>query len=124
MNKPVFIYVVSDGSVSSPSGSAYGVGATNDSGTRGELLFLAFHPTARPGVKNDEFKHQLGYYTPGQGAADDTVVGTPQKGAAAAVANWLSFAGGDNLKKFEAIYPGLFQRSEIDGELVRILPVG
>lgn len=123
MNKPVFIYVVSDGSVSSPRDSAYGVGATNDSGTRGEVLFLAFHPTSRPGVKNDAFKHQLGFYTPGQGASDDTVVGTPQKAAAAAVANWLSFAGGDNLKKFEAIYPGLFQRSDIDGELVRILPV-
>ncbi len=122
MNKPVFIYIVSDGSVSAPSGSAYGVGYTNDSGNRGKVLFLAFHPTARPGVKADAFGHQLGYYTAGQGASDDTVVGTPQKAAAAAVANWLSFAGGDNLKKFEAIFPGLFQRSEIDGELVRILP--
>ncbi len=123
MNKPVFLYVVSDGSVSAPRDSAYGVGYTNDSGTRGELLFIAFHPSARPAVKADAFGRQLGYYTPGQGASDDTVVGTPQKGAAAAVANWLSFAGGDNLKKFEAIYPGLFQRSDIDGELVRILPV-
>jgi len=123
MNKPVFIYVVSDGSVSAPRDTAFGGNYTNDSGTRGELLFLAFHPTARPGVKNDAFGRQLGFYTPGQGASDDTVVGTPQKAAAAAVANFLSFAGGDHLKKFEAIYPGLFQRSEIDGELVRILPV-
>jgi hypothetical protein len=123
MSKPVFIYVVSDGSQSSDSGSAFGAGFSNDSGTRGQVLFFAYHPSARPAVKNDAFGRQLGFYTPGQGAADDTVVGTPQKAAAAAVANWLSFAGGDNLKKFEAIYPGLFQRSEIDGELVRILPV-
>ena len=122
MNKPVFIYVVSDGSVSSPRDSAYGVGATNDSGTRGELLFLAYHPNGRPRVKDDRFKHQIGFYTTGQGASDQTVVGTVQKGAAAAVANWLSFAGGNNLSKFESIYPGLFQRSEIDGELVRIVP--
>jgi hypothetical protein len=122
MKKKVFIYVVSDGSVSCPSNSTYGAAATNDSGTRGELLFLAYDPDNRPKIKNDVFKHQIGFYTPGQGASDQTVVGTVQKGAAAAVANWLSFAGGDNLKKLEAIYPGLFQRSEIDGELVRIMP--
>lgn len=122
MSKPVFVYVVSDGSVSGPSGGAFGTGPTNDSGTRGELLFFAFHPSSRPRIKDDRWGRQIGHFTAGQGASDQTVVGTVQKGAAAAVANWLALAGGNNLSKFEAIYPGLFQRSEIDGELVRIMP--
>lgn len=121
MNKSVFIYLVSDGSVSSSSGSTYGTGPVNDSGTRGEILFFAYSPQAAPKIKDDRWGRQIGHFSPGQGADGTSIVGTPEKGAAAAVANWLAFAGGTNLQKFDGLFPGIFQRSDIEGELVRIV---
>ena len=117
MGKSVMIHVVSDGSVSANGGSAFGDQYNNDSGSRGTGLIFAYSPTARPRIKDDRFKHQLGFFTNGQGASDQTVVGTPTKAAAAVAANYLAFAG--QSAKLEAVAPGIFQRSDLD-EVVRI----
>ncbi|MDX9730959.1 MAG: hypothetical protein RBT63_04225 [Bdellovibrionales bacterium] len=119
MNKAVMIYVTSDGSVSAPGGSAFGDRYTNDSGTRGMDYILAFHPNSRPQVKNDPFKHQIGFYTSGQGASDQSVVGSVEKAAAAVLANYLSFA--NQMVRFDTVASGVFQRGDMD-EVVRILP--
>lgn len=116
MGKTVMIHVVADGSVSANSGSAFGDQYNNDSGSRGMSYILVYNPTARPQVKNDAFKHQIGFFTNGQGASDQTVVSTPTKAAAAVLANYLQIAG--QSAKLDAIAGTTFQRSELD-EVIR-----
>lgn len=119
LNKPVMIHVVSDGSVST-AGRDVGIDAayTNDSGVRGMSYLLVFNPTARPRIKDDQFRHQIGFFTNGQGASDQTVVGTPTKAAVAILANYLAFAGQSS--KLESIAPGVFSGSDLN-EVVRIV---
>ncbi len=117
LGKPLMIHVVSDGSQSSGSGSAFGADFNNDSGSRGMNYILAFNPVARPKVKTDMFKHQIGFFTNGQGASDQSVVGTPIKGAVAVLANYLAMAG--QMQKLDAIAPGVFSRADLD-EVVRL----
>ena len=116
LGKTVMIYVVSDGSVSAASGSAFGVQYSNDSGSRGMSYMLVYNPTARPQVKNDAYKHQIGFFTNGQGASDQTPVATATKAAAAVVANYLQIAG--QSAKLDGIIGSTFQRSELD-EVIR-----
>ncbi len=117
MGKSVMVHVMSDGSVSSNGGSMFGGDYNNDSGSRGMNFIFAFNPVARPKMKDDKFKHQVGFFSPGQGASDQSPVATPLKGAVAVAANYLAFAG--QLSKLDAIAPNVFQRSELD-EVVRI----
>ncbi len=117
LGKPVMIYVCSDGSVSSNGGTAFGGDFSNDSGSRGMAYILAFNPVARPKMKDDIFKHQIGWYTAGQGATDQSVVGTPVKAAVAVLANYLALA--KQSQKLDAIAPGVFTRADLD-EVVRI----
>lgn len=117
MGKAVMIYCCSDGSVSSNGGSGFGGDYSNDSGSRGMNYIFAYNPVARPKMKDDRFKHQVGFFSPGQGASDQSPVATPTKGAVAVAANYLAFAG--QLSKLDAVAPGVFQRSELD-EVVRI----
>lgn len=116
MQKPVMIHVTSDGSVSSGSGSAFGADFNNDSGNRGNTWIFAYDPTARPAMKNDQFKHQIGYFTAGQGASDQTVSGSPEKSAVAVFANYLAFA--KQISKFQTITPGVFTTAQLD-EVIR-----
>jgi hypothetical protein len=98
MNKKVFIHVTSDGSVGAPSGSGLRPGFTGDRGSGGMSYIIAFDPAGRPGMKNDRTAPwQLGYYTNGQGAADDSLVGSADKAGVAAFANYLAFAGQSSL---------------------------
>ncbi len=93
MNKRVFIHVTSDGSVGAPSGSGLRPGFTGDRGSGGMSYMIAFDPAGRPNMKNDRTAAwQLGYYTNGQGAADDSLVGSADKAGVAAFVNYLAFA--------------------------------
>lgn len=118
MGRSVMIHVVSDGSVSANGNSAYGDQYNNDSGSRGMGYIFAYHPTARPRIKDDQFKHQIGFFTNGQGASDQTVVGTPTKSAVAVLANYLAFAGQSS--KLESIAPGVFSGANLN-EVIRII---
>lgn len=121
LQKPVMINILSDGSVSAPANSAYGDGFTNDSGVRGMSIVIAFHPDKKPELKNDQFKYQVGFFTPGQGASDQSVVRTTTDAAAVVAANYMAFAGIGS--KFESVVPGVFQRSELD-EVIRFTGSG
>jgi hypothetical protein len=93
MNKRVFIHITSDGSVGAPAGSGLRAGFTSDRGSGGMSYMIAFDPAGRPAMKNDRTAPwQLGYYTNGQGAADDSIVGAADKAGVAAFANYLAFA--------------------------------
>lgn len=116
LGKPVMIHVTSDGSVSSGSGSAFGGDFNNDSGNRGQTWVFAYDPNGRPAMKNDQFKHQVGYFTNGQGATDQSAVGSVEKAAACVFANYLAFA--KQSAKFDSIAPGVFQRADMD-EVIR-----
>jgi hypothetical protein len=118
LGKTVMLHITSDGSVSSNGNSAYGGDYNNDSGSRGTNLMLVFSPTARPKIKNDSFMHQIGFFTPGQGASDQSPVGNATKASVAVLANYLRLAGQDS--KLDAIAPGVFQRGDLD-QVIRLV---
>ena len=94
MKQKVFIHVTSDGSVGAPTGSGVRPGFTGDRGSGGMSWMIAYDPAGRPAMKNDKVSPwQLGYYTKGLGAADDSLVGSADKAGVAAFANYLQFAG-------------------------------
>ncbi len=118
LQKPVMIHITSDGSVSSNSGAAFGGDFNNDSGNRGQTWILAYDPAGRPAMKNDQFKHQVGYFTAGQGATDQSAVGSAEKSAVAVFANYLAFA--KQSAKLDAIAPGVISAADLN-EVVRFV---
>ncbi len=114
MNQPVMVYVTSDGSVGSNDGSDINAQFNGDRGTGGFAMVYAFSPTARPTMKNDRVgAWQLGDFTAsGQSSNDHTLVGTPDKAAAAVFANYLKFAG--QLQSLEKILPGRYTSAQLD----------
>lgn len=117
MGKPVMVYVTSDGSVGAADGSDVNAGFNGDRGTGGFAFVFAFNPTARPAMKNDRAgAWQLGEFTAsGQSSNDQTLVGTPDKAAAAVFANYLKFA--NQLPALEKVLPGRFTSSQLDAIL-------
>ena len=98
MNKKVFIHVTSDGSVGAPSSTEVRVGFESDRGSGGMAYILAFDPAGRPKMKNDRAgSYQIGNYTNGQGASDDTLSGSAERAGLACFANYLAFAGQSSL---------------------------
>jgi len=98
MNQKVCINITSDGSVGAPSGSGLRPGFTGDRGSGGMAYMIFFDPAGRPSMKNDKTAPwQLGYYTSGQGAADDSIVGSADKAGVAMFANYLAFAKQESL---------------------------
>jgi hypothetical protein len=90
MNQKVFIQVQSDGSVGAPRGSDINASFTGDRGAGGMSYILVFDPAGRPASKPG---YQIGHFTAGQGAADNSVVGSAEKAGAAVFANYMKFAG-------------------------------
>lgn len=85
MNKPVFVYVTTDGSVGTDSATP-GTDWNGDRGTAGMAYILYFNPTGRPQTNG----FQIGHYLNEQAAADNTLVGgSPEIAAAAVFANYL-----------------------------------
>lgn len=90
MNKKVFVYVTSDGSVTSNDSNNPGANWVSDRGTAGLAMIFMFDPAARPAVNG----LQIGNYTNGQVANEGTFVGAnPAQAAQAAFANYMKFAG-------------------------------
>lgn len=90
LNTPVFIAVTSDGAVGSTRSDSRDVNYTSDRGSAGVLYSFIYRPNSRQVLKD----HQIGHFTGGQVAAQDTPVGSnPEKAAAAIVANYLALHG-------------------------------
>lgn len=87
LNKKVFIYVTSDGATSSAKSDEPGAPWTSDRGSAGMAFMLCFNPAGRPATNG----FQVGNYTAGQAANEDTPVGgSPEAAAAAVFANYLA----------------------------------
>lgn len=115
LGKPVFVMLTTDGSVSSPDSVVTGTGFSNDSGGRSGIMCFFYDPNKRP----DQTKPYLGHFTTdGQSAARDSLVGgSPDRAVAAAVANYLSFAGKPDLA--ETVTNRTFNSREL-GEIISI----
>lgn len=88
LNKKVFIYVTSDGSVVSPVSDQRDAPWRSDRGSAGCAYIIAYDPAGRPQTSG----HQIGHFTEGQAADDQFVTGgNPELAAAAAFANYLKF---------------------------------
>lgn len=119
LGKPGFIVVCSDGSVSSADSATPGAAYTSDRGLNGCLYMIAYHPSRNISVALDmnssNTAQQIGFLTSGQ-ESDSTTVPTgnnPEKAAAAAFLNYMSFAG-KPMSTFESITSRVFNNSEID----------
>ncbi len=87
LGKPVFMYVTSDGAVSSQKSSNQGSPWNSDRGTGGVSYMLYFNPNGRPQTSG----FQIGSFTQGQVADDSFVTGnSPEAAAAAVFANYLA----------------------------------
>lgn len=108
LQKPVFIYVTSDGSVNFDVSDNAGTAANGDSGGKGANFMIAFNPTAAPQVSGS----QLGGFTTGQ-VADNSVRwgGSPEVNAAAVFANYMKFAG--KTAQINAILGNTFSAAEL-----------
>jgi hypothetical protein len=87
MGRPVFVYVCSDGAVSSSQSDNPGAPWASDRGTAGVAYMLYYNPAGRPATSG----FQVGRFTKGQ-VADDTFItgGSPEAAAAAVFANYLA----------------------------------
>lgn len=85
MQKPIMIYIVSDGSVSSADSTARNAPWTGDRGSNGVAYLLYYDPKGRPATSD----FQIGQFNNNQ-AADPTFVtgANPELAAAAVFANW------------------------------------
>jgi hypothetical protein len=90
MGRKAFIYVTSDGSVTSNEGAAPGGAWVSDRGSNGSALLFMYDPAGRPATTN----MQVGSFTAGQSTDSTTFVGSsPANAGLAAVANYLKFSG-------------------------------
>ena len=113
LQRPVFIHVTTDGSV-----SCDGAGnPASDSGSRSAQYMIVYDPAAAPKVK-DNF-NQLGFMTAAQTAATNTTVGaTPDRAAFAVFANWAFYSTGSN-DLFNKVLPGVFNAAQLT-EVVKL----
>lgn len=112
MQKPLFMQIITDGGVSSRSGSRVWTG---ESGERGLSVIGYYHPD-QP-VEYYQGRIQVGNYTEGQTADRTTLVGSsPALAAYSAFANYLNVAG--KLGEFDQYAPGIFSRTELESVLV------
>ncbi len=90
LNQKVFIYVTSDGAVTSPVSDDRAAPWRSDRGSAGMAYILAYDPSGQPQTSG----HQIGHFTEAQ-AADDSFItgGNPELAASAAFANYLKFNG-------------------------------
>ncbi len=88
LQKPVFLYVTSDGAVNSPESDSRNAPWTSDRGSAGAAYIFMYDPVRRPEVSSN----QIGHFTDAQVADDKFVIGNDVSRAAQAVfANYLQF---------------------------------
>ena len=103
LGQPLFFHVLTDGGVYSVNGTRKWQG---DSGTRGMSIMGYFNPKQAPEYVGPA-KIQLGYYSQGQGAETNTLLGnSPALVGYAVFANYLSVCG--RLGEFHNFAPEVF----------------
>lgn len=107
LGKKVFIIVSTDGSTTSPDSDIPGAVWTSDGGIRGAMYLVAFNPMGAPTANGS----QLGFMSAAQGAADP-LISSPDRAAAAAFVNWLSFNG--QMGQIDKVLPRTFSPVEIE----------
>ena len=86
LNRPVMVYVMSDGAVVSAKSNARDSVWSSDQGSAGVAYLFYFNPVGRPATSS----FQIGSFTAGQAADDKFVTGnSPEQAAAAVFANYL-----------------------------------
>ena len=103
MGKRVFLFVTSDGSVSSNVSDTQTSDFRGDRGSAGMTYMIAFCPNGSCSASD----FQLGGFNDAQ-AADDSFItgGTPEVAAAAVFANYLNFS--NQLSRLDQVLPGVF----------------
>ncbi|MFZ4402863.1 MAG: hypothetical protein ACOYOK_02065 [Pseudobdellovibrionaceae bacterium] len=98
LNKPVFIYVSSDGAVTSPVSDDRRAPWNSDRGIAGMSYMLYFNPAGRPATSD----FQIGQFTNDQAADDAFFTGAnPEAAACAVFANYLQV--NKKLDQFDAL---------------------
>lgn len=115
MNSPIFIYVTTDGAVSSVQSDTGGAVWNSDRGAAGCMYMLAFNPTARPATTapagHQQF--QLGHFTQGQQADSGFFSGGSAEIAAASVfANYMKL--NNKMAVFESLAGGQVPKDKLD----------
>ncbi len=112
LNKPVFLYITSDGATSSVNSDAPGAAWTSDRGTAGLAFMLYFNPSGRPETSGS----QIGWFTDGQTADETFITGnSPEAAAAAVFANYLV------ANKRLDLYAGIAGRTFAGDQLDKVL---
>lgn len=87
LQKPVFIYVVSDGSVYSQDSESRNAPWAGDRASNGVSYIIYYNPKGRPATSG----FQIGHFTDNQGADTSFITGgNPELAGAAAFANWCA----------------------------------
>lgn len=109
LSTPVFIYVTSDGAVSSAESNDRAAPWRSDRGEAGASYMLMYDPQGRRIVKSN----QLGWFTRGQVADASFITGAnPELASAAVIANYLQVCG--KLQMFDAVAPKTFETKDMD----------
>jgi len=109
LNRPVFIYVVSDGSVFSQDSQARNAGWAGDRGSNGVAYMLYFNPNGRPQTSD----YQIGHFNNNQAADPSFITGAnPENAAAAVFANWCK--ANNRMDLFERIAGRIFDSDQLN----------
>lgn len=117
LQKPVFIYVCSDGCVSSANSQTADSVWVSDRGIAGVDYMLAYDPVSRPNVTSN----QIGGFTDGQAADGEFPTGNnAELGAQAVAANYASWSGKmDALKDLRVLGD-----DSIRAQCIKLMPKG
>ncbi|MNK85085.1 hypothetical protein D3C87_1049540 [compost metagenome] len=108
LNRPVFIYIVSDGSVFSADSQDRAAGWQGDRGSNGVAYVLYFNPNGRPATSD----FQIGHFNNNQAADPSFITGAnPETAAAAVFANWCKANGRMDL--FDKVTGRLFDSNQL-----------
>jgi hypothetical protein len=108
LGRPVFIYIVSDGSVFSADSADRAAGWQGDRGSNGVAYILYFNPNGRPATSD----FQIGQFNNNQAADPSFITGAnPELAAAAVFANWCKANGRMDL--FDRVAGRMFDTKQL-----------
>lgn len=114
LQKRVFLYITTDGGQGGPQSNDAGAIWTNDRGLAGAAFIIAYDPAQESKLSTT----QLGYFTEGQAAAEDTIWGNDVARMAQVV--FLNYLSWDNqFSLLESVIGRKFEPHQIDK--VRVL---
>ncbi|MCB0357519.1 MAG: hypothetical protein KDD40_10950, partial [Bdellovibrionales bacterium] len=96
LNKPLFILVTSDGATGAQSSDNRFANWASDRGNGGCMLAFMFDPRNATGQSKAGYlatvDSQIGHYSDGQAASDNTLVGDPERATMAVIHRYLAFS--------------------------------